>query len=440
MTLWPHQVKNVEQMLWLLAKRMVACDASETGTGKTVVALETAKRFELPFVVVCPKSVRSHWRYWIEELQIEGLCLGVHGWEAMRSGKYPELYDARNWFGAVDTSKKYLVIFDEAHRAKRWKTLNSRMVNRASEQGVYLLLLSATLIQSVLDLAGLAYPLKLVEQRRYWYYFARTFGARIHPRFRGYDDNSTPADHEALRTVLDKIRVRTRREDIAQIIPVLTQTDLLDSAQLPLIRAQYEELDVRVRELEMRGANSAEILTQRLHGRQAIELLKVPMFVEEAETHLEAGFKVALFFNFTQSVREAKRMLEVSYPVGVIDGSTDSKARDGFVKIFNLPLGLRVLVLNVAAGGEGINLQDVHGNSPRVALLSPPESASQLIQACGRIGGRVGARSVGLNRILFVADTVEEEVYKNVARKIDRLENLNDGDLAWKRNSMVPSR
>jgi hypothetical protein len=42
----------------------------------------------------------------------------------------------------------------------------------------------------------------------------------------------------------------------------------------------------------------------------------------------------------------------------------------------------------------------------------------------------VGAKSVGLNRILFCAGTVEERVFNNLAEKIRSIETINDGDLS----------
>ena len=74
------------------------------------------------------------------------------------------------------------------------------------------------------------------------------------------------------------------------------------------------------------------------------------------------------------------------------------------------------------------SLHDQDGRFPRVGLLSIPESSTHLIQALGR-NDRVGAKSVGLNRILFCAGTMEERVYENLASKIADIESINDGDL-----------
>jgi len=415
-----------------LHKRMMAVDSSQTGTGKTVSCILTLGKFGVPFVVCCPKSIISHWRRWIEAFALSHLCLGVYGWEALKLGKYPQIYNGQGvWFERA--REKRVVVFDEAHRAKSHKTLASRMLRAASEKGIYLVLLSATLIQSVLDLSGLAYPLKLITSQASWYPFARGFGARLHPHWRGYDDNSDAADWRRLYALLDPIRVRTLRSEVTTIVPVLTQVDLLDCGALAEIRAMYEDIASEVRALEALESSAMQIITARLRGRQKIELLKVPLFVQEVLRHLgEPGTKVAVFLNFAASLAAMSQQLsEKDVPCGTIEGSVNERERAIALEAFNAPGSMRVLLLNCQAGSEGISLHDTTpgGKSPRVALISPPESATVLIQASGRIGGRAGGSSVGLNRILFVAGTVEERVYDNVARKLNRLETLNDGEL-----------
>ena len=147
---------------------------------------------------------------------------------------------------------------------------------------------------------------------------------------------------------------------------------------------------------------------------------------------MESGFKVALFFNFTDSVDACLAQLaEAGILAGRITGDTSFSDREQAISAFQAHGGpVRALVLNIGCGSEGLNLMDVHGDNPRIALLSPPESSSVLVQALGRIGGRIGAKIVGLNKVLFVAGTAEEDVHKNVKRKIRRLEFLNDGDLS----------
>jgi len=161
---------------------------------------------------------------------------------------------------------------------------------------------------------------------------------------------------------------------------------------------------------------------------EAVELAKTKLFAEEAQRHLEEGAKVVIFLNFNQSTEWMDGFLGQQHVnTRVITGDTPEKWRLRSIEEFQSN-GVDALVLNIQAGSEGISLHDTIGSAPRVALISPPESAGTLLQALGRID-RVGAKSVGLNRILYVAGTTEEDVFHNVARKIDRLSTLSDGDM-----------
>jgi superfamily II DNA or RNA helicase len=426
-----YQKLMVERHLSLLKVRGITCDRSETGTGKTPVAMAVAAGSGATTVmVVCPKTLKSHWTMWAREYGFEKGDVGIAGWEEVKLGKFPHIYNkVQGWFrGERKEPGSVLIIFDEAHRSKSFKSQNAKMVRMASTSGAWLYLISATLIQSTLDLSGLAFPLRLIAQQSYWFPFAQKFGAGLNA-FNAYNDFAAPHQLAALHQMLDQISVRVRKRDVVEKEMCITQVDLVDSANLKEIAKVYEGLAEKVAALEGQKNAAQQIIVERLRARQAAELLKVPVFVAEALRHLEEGSKVALFFNFQESVNEACRQFEIAnYTVRSITGATPLKDRGSHIKEFNTGY-LHVLVMNIQAGGEGISLHDTTGEYPRVCLLSPPESAGVLVQALGRID-RVGAVTIGLNRILFVARTAEELVYYNVRHKINRLSTLNDGDLA----------
>ena len=426
--LYDHQVECVKRHIQLLRTRGVTSDRSETGTGKTVSILQAAKELEVPFAIICPKSVISHWSRWCSLLELTPVQ--IINWERLKSGKSPRLYQPdglkikwlREWVGT-----KILLIFDEAHRAKNKKSLNSKMVAQAAAEQHWLALLSATLIQDPIDLLGLGYPLKLVKEPYSAFQYAKRFGVCIGP-WGGYDSFATQSQKLELFGELDKIGLRVRKADICATMCV-HRADLVDSDKVAKVRGIYANLEKEIAELEAKGGKAIEAITKRLHARQAVELAKVPIFVEEALKHLEEGARVALFFCFQASIEACAVMLEneLKEAPGIITGQTTLINRDLAIEAFNFGSS-RVLVLNLAAGGEGISLHDQDGKYPRVGLLSIPESSTHLIQALGR-NDRVGAKSVGLNRILFCADTMEERVYNNLADKIRDIESINDGDL-----------
>ena len=302
------------------------------------------------------------------------------------------------------------------------------MVSAAATEGHWIALLSATLIQSPLDLLGLAYPLRLVQRPHDAFRYGKRFGVGLNA-WNGYADLSTVSQRRELHGELDKVGVRVRKADICETMCV-SQVDLIDSEEAAAVRGIYQQLEIDIEVLHAKRTGAVEEITKRLRARQAAELAKVPIFVGEALKHLEEGSRVTLFLCFTASITAAADLLlkEGNGRVGIITGQTSLHERDRVIEAYNFG-DLPTLVVNIAAGGEGISLHDQDGKYPRVGLLSIPESSTHLIQALGR-NDRVGAKSVGLNRILFVAGTMEEKVYENLSGKIRNIDTINDGDLS----------
>ena len=89
------------------------------------------------------------------------------------------------------------------------------------------------------------------------------------------------------------------------------------------------------------------------------------------------------------------------------------------------------------AGGVGISLHDIHGDNPRVSLISLPDSASDFIQARGRIRRSEGKPNI--QRVIFVANVPYEKIIAtNLNKKLSNLSAINDGDLdGYKYNTIA---
>ena len=89
----------------------------------------------------------------------------------------------------------------------------------------------------------------------------------------------------------------------------------------------------------------------------------------------------------------------------------------------------RIIICQIRAGGVGIDLHDKNGNHPRVSLMNFPDTATDLLQALGRIH-RAGAKTPTLQRIIFVANVdYEKRIMQNINKKLTNLSATNDGDL-----------
>jgi superfamily II DNA or RNA helicase len=187
-------------------------------------------------------------------------------------------------------------------------------------------------------------------------------------------------------------------------------------------------MEKELKKLQIQCKNTKEYqvnaMVVMLRARQKAELIKVPLFVEMVEDALEDGMSVAIFVNFSDTVRALSKRLDTSC---VVWGEKKGDERDRNIVDFQSDKK-RVIIINVKAGGSGLSLHDLNGNYPRIALLSPTPSAVDLRQALGRVW-REGGKTKALQKIIFVANTVEEEVCDKVKLKLQSLDTINDGDL-----------
>jgi superfamily II DNA or RNA helicase len=127
--------------------------------------------------------------------------------------------------------------------------------------------------------------------------------------------------------------------------------------------------------------------------------------------------------NFHESIDTAHK----AFPEAeVIDGRVPQpqrkKTQDSFQKN-----ELRAVIVQIAAGGQSIDLHDLDGRFPRVALLCPQFSGTVEEQAVGRIC-RVGAKSRALAIRLFAGGTVEQAALKLTEEKRENVAILNRGE------------
>jgi hypothetical protein len=172
--------------------------------------------------------------------------------------------------------------------------------------------------------------------------------------------------------------------------------------------------------------DSSSELTAILRARQKIELIKVPLFIDMIEEGLENGMSIVVFLNFTETLHAISKRLNTTC---IFDGKTADKIRNQNVDDFQDDKQ-RVILVNIASGGAGLSLHDLNGNFPRLALISPSYSAVLMRQSTGRVW-RDDGKSKSVQKIVFVAGTVEEQVCQNVQEKLKNLDILNDGDMQY---------
>jgi hypothetical protein len=395
-----------------------ALDASDTGVGKTYVACAVARELGQKIRVVCPLAVIPSWKRAADHIGTE--IEWILNYEALKSSKGSKIINwGENW-PEWRKPKGALTIWDEAHRCKSPKgTLNSKLLISLHRQGGTNLLCSATLAESPLHLRAAGAVLGLHNIANFWDW-AEKYGARKN-RWNGMEFNGDKAHLKRIHGhIFPKKGVRVRVSELGDKFPKSQIT--AESYNLGDIQKIYDEMEVEIARLEeSKCANAAHLLALQIKARRQAELFKIPGIVNLVEDAIEEGNAVAVFLNYRDSVKAFCERVKIEH--AMIDGSVEQKDRQPLIDSFQADR-FPLMVCNIDACGTGVSF---HGAKPRVAFISPTYSSTSLRQSLGRVWRAGGSNSI--QKILFAADSIEEEICRRVQAKIANIDTINDGDL-----------
>ena len=425
--LFSWQKGHAERLTRSLSKYGVAKDGSDTGTGKTVVAVKVIKDLGLLPFVICPKAVIPSWQQWIDEFYPEVSADLVHNYEKLRRGKTEFVKRKGKSFEWQINRDKLVLVFDEDHYCKGEKSLNSKLLVSAKRQGYRILCLGATSCSSPLEMKALGYTLGLHQGKDFWSWCQQN---RCRPGTWGGLEYYGGTEH--LKQLHDMVYSRGSRISIAQL-PAGTfpenfvTPNLYQVEQAEEISRLYE--DIRDSFLEDDEDDDRLAITKILDERRMIEEMKVDLFAELAKEHIAEGNSVVVFVNFRSTLDQLAGTMLVSHNIhpATIHGGQDAETREKNIKRFQSN-HQRMLVATIQSGGVGINLHDIHGGHPRRTLMSPSFSAIDMKQALGRCF-RAGCKTPVIQNLVFTKGTVEEYVYESVKKKIKNISLINDKDV-----------
>jgi hypothetical protein len=408
-----------------------------TVTHNTYTACAVARELNMDILVVCPKAVMESWRRVIKNhFKMWGKCISVINYESLRIGKtdsliasYVRRRDTRRKEFVWKIPKTTLIVWDEAQKLKNSKTKNSETCISALKAGYKMLFCSATIATNPLELRTVGQGIKLFKNNNQYYDWAYNHGV-----IRGRFGMEFTGDKQALKKLHEDIFVNRGVRLSRDTIPNFPTSELIaecydmeEDAQKK-IDAAYDEMRLellRIERLSKKDKKSTR-LTAILRARQKVEMLKVPLLLEMISDGLENNMSVVVFCNFTETINALSERLNTKC---IVNGVVSDKTRQQSIDDFQADKE-RVILVNIAAGGAGLSLHDLNGTYARLALICPSYSAVLMRQSTGRVW-RDSAKTKSVQKIIFVANTVEEQVCKVVNQKLENLDLLNDGDLTY---------
>lgn len=446
------QFKHVQTLIDSLYLNGHAVDMSETGTGKTYAAAAVIREMNRPFVVICPKSVIHQWEKVLKSFKLKAAAVINYEligrgntkwmkWKKLPDPVVPYQENATRELPHFKFDANTLVVVDEGHKCKGNDTSNSWMMVALKLQGYKVLVSSATVATSPLEMKAFGFMTNLHSLYNFRD-FCRVHGAEMMPRYGAMSFNLASEDARKAMLALNsylfettKCASRMKVEDFGKQFPeshIVAEAYDLGSNEAK-IQAVYDDMESELAKLEEKSESYSEhIFAVMMEARRKAELCKVPLFVDMIEDLYDEGKSVVLFLNFTDSVdavvKRLEKMSKFKDTIGYIVGGQNDKQRVNDIEAFQADKK-RVMVVNIAAGGTGVSLHDLNGKFPRASLISPNWSAFNMRQALGRVW-RLEGKTKSYQRIVYAAKCIEENICHRVQHKLACLDTLNDGDLA----------
>lgn len=431
------QVPLAEHQTRVLRTERCMLSACHTGSGKTYLAVQTIRDLGMPALVVCPKIAISQWNGVIDGMDARGNVIGVVNPERLVASKNNPWYrNDQGWLLGGDVPR--LLVFDEVHRGasgpdSKTTLALARWCNRAHPDNK-VLAMSATPFETPMKMRAVGYLMgfhRFTEQS--FYEWCRRYGCgyrdvgwgRTRRRIFEFTRDRTRAD-AIMRTLRHEMGDRFMTvgpDEIPGFPDEVKEVVLVDLAKRDhdaLVRA-YAEMPERIQHM------SEDDMVKTLRLRQQAEFCKAETIAQMACDLVEDGYSVFIAVNFTDArLRIEEHLAAKGVKFASIYGGQKESERQQGIEEFQANR-IHVMVGMMAACSVALSLHDERHERPRVSLISPGYSASELSQSLGRIR-RVGG-TTAVQKIVIAAGSVEERVGRAIERKMNNLAALTDRDL-----------
>ncbi|MEE8467690.1 MAG: DEAD/DEAH box helicase, partial [Planctomycetota bacterium] len=398
---------------YLLAQRRTIL-GDEMGLGKTIQALAAMTHLHESegldrFLVVAPAGVLFNW---LREIRTRTV-LDAHLFHGSQRDAAVALWQAQGGVGVTSfsTLRKLelhadlpgeqngrhidMLIVDEAHLVKNPAAYRTMAVAGHALRSDLVCLMSGTPMENRLgefsELVRLVQP-DLVDE------------------LQALEDRALAPDRQRFQVAVAPAYLRRNKEDVLGELPPLIEME-------EWVELSRSELDAYAKEVLARNfMGMRRVVTAPRNakdfGRGSAKLRRAAAILEE---YRDEGRKVLVFSFFLDVLSAADEFLGARNRIfGKITGGVSASERQGLIDQFRDTAGPGLLLLQIQAGGVGINLQAASA----ILLLEPqwkPSTEEQAIARAHRMGQH---QAVTVHRCL-AKDTVDERMLEILEEKQD---------------------
>jgi SNF2-related domain/Helicase conserved C-terminal domain len=427
--LLPYQLDGVAFAVG--AGRAVLAD--DMGLGKTIQGIGVAELLCLEAgisraLVICPASLKSHWRQEIERFSGRS-CQLVLGSAQERAAQYgnSSFFTVCNYEQVlrdllpIERTKWDFIILDEGQRIKNWEAKTSQVIKALKSP--FALVLSGTPLENRLD--ELFSVVEFIDDRR--------LGPAFHfyNRYRVVDEKGRVLGYKNLDDLRERLKPvllrRTRKTvmtelpsrttEIRRIPPTEEQLDL-HHGQMKIIRkiiskryiSEMDLLRLQKALLLCRMAANSTFLVDKVAPGYSSKLVEfenlIDHLIEEEDRKIVLFSEWTTMLNLIEPILSKRRLKFVR-----LDGSVPQKQRQGLISQFQRERDCK-LFITTNAGSVGLNLQAAN----TVINVDLPWNPAVLEQRISRVH-RMGQKKPVQAFLLVTEETLEEKLLGTLSAK-----------------------
>jgi len=437
-----------EGFKFVLARSGRALIADEMGLGKTIQAIACAlyyrARHEWPLLVICPSSMKYPWRdeiiRWTRDLRQQ---LDVTRISIINTRK-AVLSDSDVYIMsyAIATSKQdellnmefKVVIVDESHAIKSWKSARTKVITRILRQAKRCFLLSGTPMNNR--------PAELHSQidslRPGEFMKKKKFSIRYcdgHDGHWGWTEKGATHTDELHVLLKERVMIRRLKSEVLDQLPAKQKTiviiDIKRSKELKVAMKRTEELKSQLEEAISNNEgvaknNELRASTMECYGLTgAAKADKVCEYIGELA---QAGEKFLVFCHHLAVMDTLQEYVQKKIKCGYIriDGSTKAKERSEKVKTFQTQPQTQIAILSITAAGVGLTLTA----ASIVIFAELYWCPSSLLQCEDRVH-RIGQKSCVNIYYVLGKNTMDDLLWPMIERKLQVTGSCLSGEAVY---------
>ena len=441
-----HQIEHFHRLEKVVQHSFGYLDSSPTGSGKTYVTCEMAKRYGMSLLVVGPVSILPEWRKVASEFGVN--VIGTLSYSMFRgvSGKVNHNFLHRQGKNYAITpyfqewlKYRVLLVFDEVQNLKNKGTCQREAALTlvraiiSHNNGSRIALLSATpydkddLCESIILLLG------LTKRNKLYSYSPRTRVAldagitdvikvceKLDPKAT-LELDSMRGNYKTYPAILYSRVLKYHYSSTMPSPPIPVEQDIKNG----FYRMTHDTIaEITQAQHKLRIGLNMSRNGEYEHNRdsfaiiqnyiQAVEKAKLSTLVRLAEETLvnNPQSKVILYVWYTNSVKWLMEQLSSFNPTA-LNGPVKPKDRPAIIAAFQEPSSKsRLLISHPQVGGVGISLDDRDGNWPRYVYAIPNYHYILLHQIAGRVY-RTDTKSAAPVRYVYSRDNNDETTILN---------------------------